>query len=83
VLNSFDFVVILLPLVLFIPNASTVQFDGPASFVFWILRFLVSERVRTQVRGAASPWKAGFRERQVTRTRRFSAVSVPLQRRLS
>src|SRR5713226_8718348 len=40
VLNSFDLVVIFVALVLFIPNASTVQFAGPTSFVFWILGFL-------------------------------------------
>ena len=40
VLNSFDLVVIFVALVLFIPNASTVQFAGSASFVFWILGFL-------------------------------------------
>src|SRR6266571_2400975 len=40
VLNSFDLVVIFVALVLFIPNASTVQFAGPATFVFWILGFL-------------------------------------------
>jgi glutamate:GABA antiporter len=40
VLNSFDLVVIFVALVLFIPNASTVQFAGSAAFVFWILGFL-------------------------------------------
>jgi glutamate:GABA antiporter len=40
VLNSFDLVVIFVALVLFIPNASTVQFAGPATFLFWILGFL-------------------------------------------
>ena len=40
VLNSFDLVVIFVALVLFIPNASTVQFAGPATFVFWILGFM-------------------------------------------
>jgi amino acid transporter len=40
VLKSFDLVVIFVALVLFIPNASTVQFAGPATFVFWILGFL-------------------------------------------
>src|SRR5260370_24266173 len=40
VLNSFDLVVIFVALVLFIPNASTVQFAGSASFVFWGLGFL-------------------------------------------
>src|SRR5215510_167706 len=40
VLNSFDLVVIFIALVLFIPNASTVQFAGSAAFVFWILEFL-------------------------------------------
>jgi amino acid transporter len=40
VLNSFDLVVIFVALVLFIPNASTVQSAGPATFVFWILGFL-------------------------------------------
>src|SRR6266702_3242023 len=40
VLNSFDLVVIFVALVLIIPNASTVQFAGPATFVFWILGFL-------------------------------------------
>src|SRR5712675_1436691 len=40
VLTSFDLVVIFVALVLFIPNASTVQFAGPATFVFWILGFL-------------------------------------------
>src|SRR6516225_9184505 len=40
VLNSFDLVVIFVALVLFIPNASTVQFAGPAAFVFWGLGFL-------------------------------------------
>ena len=34
VLNSFDLEVIFVALVLFIPNASTVQFAGPAAFVF-------------------------------------------------
>jgi glutamate:GABA antiporter len=40
VLNSFDLVVIFVALVLFIPNASTVQFAGSASYVFWVLGFL-------------------------------------------
>ena len=40
VLNSFDLVVIFVGLVLFIPNASTVQFAGAAAFVFWGLGFL-------------------------------------------
>lgn len=40
VLNPFDLVVIFVALVLFIPNASTVQFAGPATFVFWVLGFL-------------------------------------------
>src|SRR6266571_8655013 len=40
VLNSFDLVVIFVALVLFIPNASTVQFAGSAAFVFWFLGFL-------------------------------------------
>src|SRR5258707_15732360 len=40
VLTSFDLVVSFVALVLFIPNASTVQFAGPATFVFWILGFL-------------------------------------------
>src|SRR5215467_2246708 len=40
VLNSFDLVVIFVALVLFIPNASTVQFAGSAAYVFWILGFL-------------------------------------------
>src|SRR5258707_1511843 len=40
VLTSFDLVVIFVALVLFIPNASTVQSAAPATFVFWILRFL-------------------------------------------
>ena len=40
VLNSFDLVVIFVALVLFIPNASTVQFAGSAAFVFWGLGFL-------------------------------------------
>src|ERR1700746_76990 len=40
VLNSFDLVVIFVALVLFIPNASTVQFAGSASFIFWGLGFL-------------------------------------------
>src|SRR5260370_38550278 len=40
VLTSFHLVVIFVALVLFIPNASTVQFAGPATFVFWILGFL-------------------------------------------
>jgi glutamate:GABA antiporter len=40
VLNSFDLVVIFVALVLFISNASTVQFAGSATFVFWILGFL-------------------------------------------
>jgi len=40
VLNSFDLVVIFVALVLFIPNASTVQFAGSAAFVFWTLGFL-------------------------------------------
>ena len=40
VLNSFDLVVIFVAIVLFIPNASTVQFAGSAVFVFWILGFL-------------------------------------------
>jgi glutamate:GABA antiporter len=40
VLNSFDLVVIFVGLVLFIPNSSTVQPAGSASFVFWGLGFL-------------------------------------------
>jgi len=40
VLTSFDLVVIFVALVLFIPNASTVQFAGSAIYVFWILGFL-------------------------------------------
>ena len=40
VLNSFDLVVIFVAIVLFIPNASTVQFAGSAAFVFWGLGFL-------------------------------------------
>src|SRR5436309_5475093 len=40
VLNPFDLVVIFVGLVLFIPNASTVQFAGAAAFVFWGLGFL-------------------------------------------
>src|SRR5436309_7543065 len=40
VLNPFDLVVIFVALVLFIPNASTVQFAGSAAFVFWGLGFL-------------------------------------------
>src|SRR5262252_5154004 len=40
VLNSFDLVVIFVALVLFISNASTVQFAGSAAFVFWGLGFL-------------------------------------------
>jgi amino acid transporter len=40
VLNSFDLVVIFVALVLFIPNSSTVQPAGSASFVFWGLGFL-------------------------------------------
>jgi len=40
VLTSFDLVVIFVALVLFIPNASTVQFAGSASYVFWALGFL-------------------------------------------
>src|SRR5713101_8517209 len=40
VLNSFDLVVIFVALVLFVSNASTVQFAGPASFVFWGIGFL-------------------------------------------
>jgi glutamate:GABA antiporter len=40
VLTSFDLVVIFVALVLFIPNSSTVQPAGPASFVFWGLGFL-------------------------------------------
>jgi glutamate:GABA antiporter len=39
-LNSFDLVVIFVALVLFIPNASTVQFAGSAAFVFWGIGFL-------------------------------------------
>jgi glutamate:GABA antiporter len=39
-LSSFDLVVIFVALVLFIPNASTVQFAGSAAFVFWGLGFL-------------------------------------------
>ena len=39
-LNSFDLVVIFVALVLFITNASTVQFAGSAAFVFWGLGFL-------------------------------------------
>jgi len=40
VLTSFDLVVIFVALVLFIPNASTVQFAGSAVYVFWVLGFL-------------------------------------------
>jgi glutamate:GABA antiporter len=40
VLTSFDLVVIFVALVLFIPNASTVQFAGSAVYVFWALGFL-------------------------------------------
>ena len=40
VLNSFDLVVIFVALVLFIPNASTVQFAGSATYVFWAIGFL-------------------------------------------
>src|SRR5215467_13000600 len=40
VLNSFDLVVIFVALVLFIPNASTVQFAGSATYIFWVLGFL-------------------------------------------
>src|SRR5215471_1103593 len=40
VLNSFDLVVIFVALVLFVANASTVQFAGSAAFVFWGLGFL-------------------------------------------
>ena len=40
VLNSFDLVVIFVALVLFVSNASTVQFAGSASYVFWGLGFL-------------------------------------------
>jgi glutamate:GABA antiporter len=40
VLTSFDLVVIFVALVLFIPNSSTVQPAGSASFVFWGLGFL-------------------------------------------
>ena len=40
VLNSFDLVVIFVALVLFITNASTVQFAGPATFVYWVLGFV-------------------------------------------
>ncbi len=40
VLNSFDLVVIFVAIILFIPNASTVQFAGSAAFVFWGLGFL-------------------------------------------
>jgi glutamate:GABA antiporter len=40
VLSSFDLVVIFVALVLFIPNASTVQFAGSASYVFWVIGFL-------------------------------------------
>ena len=40
VLNSFDLVVIFVALVLFISNASSVQFAGPAIYVFWVLGFL-------------------------------------------
>src|SRR5262252_9273495 len=40
VLNSFDLVVIFVALVLFISNASTVQFAGSAAFVFWGLGFV-------------------------------------------
>ncbi len=50
VLTSFDLVVIFVALVLFIPNASTVQFAGPATFVFWILGFLTFPRGRLAVR---------------------------------
>jgi amino acid transporter len=39
-LNSFDLVVIFVAIVLFIPNASTMQFAGPIAFVFWIMGFL-------------------------------------------
>jgi amino acid transporter len=39
-LGSFDLVVIFVALVLFINNASTVQFAGSAAFVFWGLGFL-------------------------------------------
>src|SRR5215475_7605389 len=39
-LGSFDLVVIFVALVLFISNASTVQFAGSAAFVFWGLGFL-------------------------------------------
>src|SRR5262249_14782705 len=39
-LNSFDLVVIFVALVLFVANASTVQFAGSAAFVFWGLGFL-------------------------------------------
>ena len=40
VLNSFDLVVIFVAIVLFVPNSSTVQFAGSASYVFWVLGFL-------------------------------------------
>src|SRR5229473_7366115 len=40
VLTSFDLVVIFVALVLFIPNASTVQFAGSAAFSYLILGFL-------------------------------------------
>jgi glutamate:GABA antiporter len=40
VLNSFDLVVIFVALVLFVSNASTVQFAGSATYVFWGLGFL-------------------------------------------
>src|SRR5215475_15573927 len=40
VLNSFDLVVIFVALVLFISNASSVDFSGPAIYVLWVLGFL-------------------------------------------
>src|SRR5262245_64933002 len=40
VLTSFDLVVIFVALVLFVSNSSSVQFAGPAAFVFWGLGFL-------------------------------------------
>src|SRR5262245_1205993 len=40
VLTSFDLVVIFVALVLFVSNSSSVQFAGPAIFVYWVLGFL-------------------------------------------
>src|SRR5260370_36525394 len=60
VLNSFDMVVIVVAIILWIPNSAVVAGAGPAAFIYWGLGFItlfIPRALVTGARGLMFPWR--------------------------